>query len=109
MGRKNIILSESQVRRLMEIRIDEISAENVAEKIKNIPCTGRDFKTELTELVLKQGYEDVRIKYLGHDDNVKNMMYLVYTEGPIFNVKVSGSSEEKPCLSVFEVNIYNKI
>lgn len=108
MKKKNIILNESQLKRLLENRVNEVSAEEIGRMLSNIDCTGEDLKKLLTNKVIEQGFEDVRLKYIGNDEN-GDLMYFIYTEGPVFVVKAKSSIEsEIPCLDIYSVTVYKK-
>lgn len=107
MKRKTIILKESQVKRLMETRINEVSAEAIAQTLASIECTGEDLKTLMDKKLYEYGFEDIRIKFIGYDDE-KSMMYMVYTEGPIFIAKAKSQLGDTPCLKIIEVESYTK-
>jgi hypothetical protein len=108
MGRKSIILKESQVRRLLENRINEVSAEEIANTLASIECTGEDLKKLIKGKLISYGFEDVRINFLGYSEPEKDLMYIVYTEGPIFVVKARSEKGETPCLNIYDVESYTK-
>jgi hypothetical protein len=108
MKKKTIILKESQMKRLMEKRINEVSAEEIAQTLASIQCTGEDLKTLMEAKLYEYGFEDVRLKFIGYTEE-KNMMYMIYTEGPIFVAKARSESEgDIPCLNIYEVDSYTK-
>ena len=108
MKKKNIILNESQLKRLLENRVNEVNAEEIGKMLSNIECTGEDLKKLLTKKVVDQGYEDVRVKYMGNSED-GDLMYFIYTEGPVFVVKAkSNIDSEIPCLNIYDVTVYKK-
>lgn len=108
MNKKTIILKESQMKRLMEKRINEVTADEVAQTLASIECSGEDIKTLMEYKLYEYGFEDVRLKFIGYDEG-KNMMYIIYTEGPIFVAKARSEEEsDLPCLNIFEVSAYTK-
>ena len=112
---RKIKLTESQLNRFInEGDINNITMDNVAKTLINsfncdkTPHNGGDFKDLISGEVAEFGFKEVIVKFLKRDD-VKNLHYLIYTEGPIFKVVVeSAINEDKPCLSIIEVINYNK-
>ncbi len=107
MGKKTIILKESQLKRLMEIRVNEVNANEIAQTLESIDCSGEDLKFLMEKKMMEYGFEDIRINFIGYDEE-KNMMYMLYTEGPIFIVKAKSSLGETPCMDVVSVDSYTK-
>ena len=109
MSKKTIILNESQVKRLMENRINEVSAEEIANVLSSVECSGEDLKTLMERKMVEYGFEDVRIKFLGYTAEERDMMYLIYTEGPLFVAKArSEQGDGAPCLNIYDVQSYTK-
>lgn len=109
MRKKTIILNETQLKRLVENRINGIGSQDIANKLSSIGCSGEDLKTLMEDEVSKFGFTDIRIKFLGYTED-KNLMYLLFTEGPIFVVKArSENTHETPCLNIYEVTPYQQV
>ena len=108
--KKVIKLTESQLEMLTEKRIEDLSASQIANLLGDLPCTGENIKTLITEKLTELGFTMVNIKFLGYGENKKVLQYIVYTEGPIFVIDtISDSEAEPPCLKVINVVAYNKI
>lgn len=106
-----IRLTESQLERLTEARINEVSAIELANVLKEIPCTGESIKSLISKKLMEYGFEDVNIKFLGYgEDDKKILRYIIHTEGPIFVVDTMSNSEaEPPCMEVMDVIAYTKV
>lgn len=109
--KKIIKLTESQLDKLTETRINEVSAIELANVLKDIPCTGEGIKTLISKKLMEYGFEDVNIKFLGYGkDNKKILRYIIHTEGPIFVIDAMSNSEvQPPCMEVMEVLAYTKV
>lgn len=108
MGKKTIILKESQIKRLLESRINEVSAQEMADTLSSIECTGEDLKSLMTRKIIEFGFEDVRVKFFGYNEQ-NDMMYMIYTEGPLFIAKArSEKGGGAPCLNIYDVDAYPK-
>jgi hypothetical protein len=109
--KKKIILREEQLRRLIEFRVNDFNIEDIAEKLSNIECTGADLKYLVSDILSKYGYEQVKVLFLGHDKETKNLMYVVHTEGPIFSYKTKSevTADDRPCLSIYDVKVYQQV
>lgn len=106
MKRKNIILKEEQVKRLLENRINEISATEVGKSLASIECTGEDIKYLVYIKLREFGFTDIRIKYLGKNDE-HDLMYIIYTEGPVFVISTRSEYRDNgPCLNIYDVKSY---
>jgi len=105
-----IRLTESQLEKLTESRINEVSAIELASVLKEIPCTGESIKSLISKKLMEYGFEDVNIKFLGYgEDDKKILRYIIHTEGPIFVVATMSNSEaEPPCMEVIDVIAYTK-
>lgn len=105
-----IRLTESQLEKLTEVRINEVSAIELANVLKEIPCTGESIKSLISKKLMEYGFEDVNIKFLGYgEDDKKILRYIIHTEGPIFVVDTMSNSEaEPPCMEVMDVMAYTK-
>ena len=108
--KKVIRLTESQLEKLTEARINEVSAIELANVLKEIPCTGESIKSLISKKLMEYGFEDVNIKFLGYgEDDKKILRYIIHTEGPIFVVDTMSNSEaEPPCMEVMDVMAYTK-
>ena len=108
--KKIIKLTESQLDKLTETRINEVSAIELANVLKDIPCTGEGIKTLISKKLMEYGFENVNIKFLGYGENdKKTLRYIIYTEGPIFVVDaISNSEAQPPCMEVMDVVAYTK-
>ncbi len=107
--KKIIKLTESQLEKLTESRINEVSAIELANVLKDIPCTGEGIKTLINKKLMGYGFEDVNIKFLGYGEDKKILQYIVHTEGPIFVIDTMSNSEaQPPCMEVMEVLAYTK-
>jgi hypothetical protein len=105
-----IRLTESQLEKLTEARINEVSAIELANVLKEIPCTGESIKSLISKKLMEYGFEDVNIKFLGYGEEDKKILrYIIHTEGPIFVVDTMSNSEaEPPCMEVMDVMAYTK-
>lgn len=107
--KKIIKLTESQLDKLTETRINEVSAIELANVLKDIPCTGEGIKTLISKKLMEYGFEDVNIKFLGYGEDKKILQYIIHTEGPIFVIDTMSNSEaQPPCMEVMEVLAYTK-
>ena len=108
---KKIILKESQIKKLIETRINDFNVEDIARRIESIDCSGEDLKYLVKKILGEYGYEDVRVIFLGHDEETKNLRYITYTEGPIFVYKTKSevSPDDRPCLTIYDVHVYREI
>jgi len=108
MKRKTIILTESQVKRLLENRINEISSTEIAKSLESIECSGEDVKSLIVNKLNGFNFTDVRLKFIGKNDD-HDLMYVAYTEGPMFVIYTrSEYKEQGPCLNIYRVDSYNK-
>ena len=89
--KKKIILKEHQLKKLIEARINDFNIEDIAAKLESIECTGADLKYLVREILTKYGYEDIKVLFLGYDEQTKDLRYIVYTEGPVFFYKFFGN------------------
>lgn len=108
MGRKNIILTESQVKRLLENRISEVSSSEIAKILESIECSGDDVKSLIVNKLSQMNFTDIRLKFIGKNDD-HDLMYVAYTEGPLFVIYTRSEYKENgPCLNIYRVDSYNK-
>ena len=106
--RKTILLKEDQLKQLLEVRINEVSTEEIANTLQSIDCTGEDLKKLMTRKLESFGFEMIKIVFLGKNER-KDLMYIIYTEGPMFVTKArSEGDDDSPCLNVYEVDGYTK-
>lgn len=109
MKSKIIKISESQLQKLTESRINEVSAIEIADVLKSIECTGEGIKSLITKKLLNYGFDDVNIKFLGYGNNKKDLQYIAYTEGPIFVIVTRSNSDvSPPCMEVMDVTAYTQ-
>jgi len=106
--KKVIKLTESQLEKLTETRINEVSAVELANVLKDIPCTGEGIKSLINKKLMEYGFDNVNIKFLGYGkDDKKTLRYIVHTEGPIFVIDtMSNSQAQPPCMEVMDVIAY---
>jgi hypothetical protein len=109
--KKKIILTESQVKKLLETRVNDFNLEDITQKLESIDCSGADLKYLVSKILRGFGYKDVKVVFLGHDEMTKHLKYLVHTEGPIFTYKTKSevSSDDRPCLTIYDVRAYQEI
>lgn len=109
MKRKNIILTESQLQRLTEIRIQEYTANEIVNILSSIDCTGESVKTLVSRKLSELGFEEITIKFLGYGGISDELKYIVYTEGPVFVFTAkSKSNVNPPCMDIVDVVSYTK-
>lgn len=111
MKKKIIILKEHQIKKLIETRVNDFNIEDIAGHLSSIDCTGEDLKYLVSDILKKYGYEDVKVLFLGHDEQTKDLRYIVYTEGPIFVYKTKSevNAEDRPCLTIYDVKVFQQI
>lgn len=109
--RKKIILQEHQIRKLIETRVNDFNIEDIAQQLENIDCSGEDLKYLVTNILKKYGYEDVKVVFLGHDMQTKDLRYIAYTEGPIFVYKTKSevTADDRPCLTIYDVKVFQQL
>ena len=74
--KKIIKLTESQLEKLTETRINEVSAVELASVLKDIPCTGEGIKSLINKKLKEYGFEDVIIIDSNYcSDNGSNKLY----------------------------------
>lgn len=93
----------------METRVDEMNTVDIAKKLKNIPCSGESIRTLVVRELKSIGFGEVIVNFIGYENETNNLMYSVYTEGPMFVLKAQSSGNETPCLDIIYVQPYNKI
>lgn len=105
--RKIIKITESQMEKLSEIRLNEVTAAEVAKVLEQIPCTGQSVKSLISKRLYEYGFKDVTVKFLNYGDNKKKLNYIAHTEGPIFIIEtISNSKVSPPCMEVLSVIPY---
>ncbi len=108
--KKIIKITESQLENLTKNRVNEVSAVELIDVLKNIPCNGESIKSLIYGKLVTYGFKDVNIKFLDYGENKKILKYVVYTEGPVFVIEtMSNSKVEPPCMEVLNVFAYTKI
>lgn len=109
--KKKIILTEQQLKKLIESRVNDFNIEDIAQKLETIECTGSDLKSLVYEILSSYGYEYIKVLFLGHDQETKDLRYIVHTEGPIFTYKTTSevTPNDKPCLNIYDVRVYQQI
>lgn len=109
--KRKIILKESQLKKIIESRINDFNVEDIAQKLESIECSGEDLKFLVKNILNKYGYEMVKVIFLGHDEKTKDLQYVVHTEGPIFTYKTTSevTADDRPCLNIYDVKVYQEI
>jgi len=109
--KKKIILSEQQLRKLIEARVNDFNIEDIAKKLASIECTGADLKYLVQDILRKYGYEDIQVLFLGREEETKNLIYIVHTEGPIFRYKTKSevTTDDRPCLTIYDVKVFQEV
>jgi hypothetical protein len=107
--RKKMVISEDQLKRIMEFKVNELNLTDVAKQLKKLPCTGESIKTLVSNKLNELGYQGIKVNFIGHEDGSNNLMYSIYTEGPMFVVKAQSSTSDKPCLEIIYVQAYDKV
>jgi hypothetical protein len=107
--KKIIRLTESQVKKIMEVRINEVSTSEIAKSLESIDCTGEDVKKLIIKKLESFNFEDIRLNFIGRTDD-DSLMYSIYTEGPMFIIYTrSENNEDSLCLNIYRVDSYNKV
>lgn len=107
--KKVIRLTESQVKKIMEVRINEVSTSEIAKSLESIECTGEDVKNLVIRKLESFNFEDIRLKFIGKTED-DSLMYSIYTEGPMFVIYTrSEQTEDSLCLNIYRVDAYNKV
>lgn len=107
--RKKMVISEDQLKRIMEFKVSELNTIDVAKQLKHLPCSGESIKTLVSNKLNELGYQGVKINFIGYEDETNNLMYSIYTEGPMFVIKAQSSSSDIPCMDIIYVQAYDKI
>jgi hypothetical protein len=107
--KKVIRITESQLDELVERRVSDYSAIEVAQFLKDIECTGESVKSIVERKLSEHGFEDIVIKFLSYGSEKDDLKYIVYTEGPIFTFVARSRSEmEPPCMDITEVTAFTR-
>ena len=108
---KKIILREDQIKKLIEARINDFNLEDIAHALENIECSGESLKTLVTRNLRKFGYTDIKVLFLGYEEETKDLRYITYTEGPIFTYKTKSevNMEGNPCLTIYDIKVYQQV
>jgi hypothetical protein len=107
--KKVIRLTESQLQKITERRIQEYGADEIVNILHSIECTGESIKSLISKKLYELGFEEINIKFLGYGEKKDDLQYIVYTEGPIFVVTAQSRSEvEPPCMEIINVVSYIK-
>ena len=85
--KKIIRLTESQMSKLTEVRINEVTAAEVAKVLEAIHCTGQSVKSLISKSLNEYGFKDVTVKFLNYGENKRLLNYIAHTEGPIFIIE----------------------
>jgi hypothetical protein len=107
--RKKMLISEDQLKRIMEFKVQEHNLIDVSKQLKSLPCNGEGVKTLVTNKLKELGYQNIKVNFIGHEDETNNLMYSIYTDGPMFVVKAQSSKTDQPCLEITYVQAYDKI
>jgi hypothetical protein len=108
MGKK-MLISEEQLKRIMEFKVNELNLTDVSKQLENLECTGESVKTLIINKLGELGYVSIKVNFIGHEDETNNLMYSIYTDGPMFVVKTQSSAGDTPCMEVVYVQAYDKI
>ena len=93
----------------MEFKANELNVVDVAKQLKSLECTGEGVKSLVTRKLNELGFMDIKINFLGHEDETNNLMYSIYTKGPMFVIKAQSTQSETPCLQIIFVQAYDKM
>ncbi len=93
----------------MEFKVNELNVIDIAKQLKSLECTGEGIKSLISNKLSELGYMDIKINFIGHEDETNNLMYSIYTEGPMFVIKAQSSTSNTPCLEIVYVQAYDKI
>lgn len=108
--KKKIILKESQLRKLLEMRVNDFTVEDITQKLESIECSGADLKNLVKDILKGYGYEHIKVLFLGHDKQTHDLIYTAHTEGPIIVYKTKSEvSNDQPCLTIYDVKVYKEI
>jgi hypothetical protein len=108
--RKKMLISEDQLKRIMEFKVNELNLVDVSKQLKSLECTGEGVKSLVSSKLSELGYSNVKITFIGHEEETNNLMYSIYTDGPMFVIKAqSNTNSETPCMEIVYVQAYDKV
>lgn len=106
--KKTIKITENELSKVIKNLITESEVKDISHSLISLDCTTDDLK-QVVKRKLKDefGYNDVKISFIGYHNKGKDLVYIVYTEGPVFVYKARSMSEgETPCLKIVHVVVY---
>ena len=104
-----MVISESQLKKIMEFKVNEHNLIDVAKQLKHIPCSGEGIRYLVSNKLTELGYVGVKVNFIGYEDETNFLMYSIYTEGPMFVIKAESVNTGKPCLNITYVQAYDKV
>ena len=104
-----MVINESQLKKIMEFKASELNIIDVARQLKHIPCSGESIRTLVSNKLTELGYQGVKVNFIGYEEETNNLMYSIYTEGPMFVIKAESVNTGKPCMNIIYVQAYDKI
>jgi hypothetical protein len=107
--RKKMLISEDQLKRIMEFKVNELNLVDVSKQLKRLECTGEGVKSLVTTKLTELGYDKIKINFVGHEHETNNLMYSIYTDGPMFIIKAESMHQDKPCMQITFVQAYEKL
>jgi len=82
----------------------------VSKQLKNIECTGEGIKNLIFNKLNELGYLKIKISFIGYEEETNNLMYSIYTDGPMFIIKAQSSiGDDTPCMEIIYVQAYDKV
>ena len=75
--KKKIIIKESQLKKLIQVKQGEVIIAMVGKELKDLPCSGESIKTLIMNKLMGLGYSDVKINFMGYEDETNNLMYSI--------------------------------
>jgi hypothetical protein len=107
--RKKMLISEDQLKRIMEFKATELNLTDVAKQLKSVECTGEGIKPLVSNKLTELGYQNIKVNFIGHEEETNNLMYSIYTDGPMFVLKAQSAGGDTPCMDIIYVQAYDKI
>ena len=107
--KKRILISETQLKKIKESNTNDFNLIDIAKELKHLDCTGEGVKSLIVNKLDGLGYKDIKITFIGYDDETNDLTYSVYTEGPLFIIKTRSIHSDKPCMEVSYVQAYTKV
>ena len=104
-----MLISEEQLKSILEFKTNELNLVDVAKQLKHIECTGEGIKKLIKDKLTNLGYYDVKINFLGYEEDTNDLMYSIYTNGPMFVLKAQSTKDDRPCLEITYVQVYDKV